>query len=198
MITEANSVPFNPGKQTVSIVNALFLATDYMNWLESGVVSVDWWDVHNSITTNGNVSDSLHGTTQYGDYGVLSSGGTGNGLNEPPANTPFPPYYGLQMVHNLIGNGGDMLIATSDQSLVETHVVGNKGDSLAVMLINKDPSNSYNVSLDVKHAAISKKATIYTYSENTAGVVVQEANDLPKHMTQLIAPYSITTIVFHS
>jgi alpha-L-arabinofuranosidase len=47
MITESNSVYGNPGKQSVSIVNALFLADDYMDWLQDGVTNVDWWDLHN-------------------------------------------------------------------------------------------------------------------------------------------------------
>lgn len=42
MVTETNSVSYNPGKQTVGRVNALFLADDYMNWLENGVANVDW------------------------------------------------------------------------------------------------------------------------------------------------------------
>src|SRR5438552_3251783 len=141
MITETNSVPYNPGKQTVSLVNALFLTTDYMNWLEHGVVNVDWWDTHNSIVTYGNNSATLYGTTQYGDYGLLSVGGTDGTQREPAANTPFPPYYGLQMVHYLIGNGGTMLANTSNQGMIEVHVVRHPGSKLSIMLINKDPSN---------------------------------------------------------
>jgi len=40
-VTETNSVPYNPGKQTVSLVNGLFAADDYMDWLENGVANVD-------------------------------------------------------------------------------------------------------------------------------------------------------------
>ncbi len=197
MITETNSAPYNPGKQTVSLVNALFVPTDYMNWLENGVTNVDWWDTHNGIVTYGNNSPSLYGTTQYGDYGVLSAGGSSNGLNEPPADTPFPAYYGLQMVHYLIGTGGTMLANTSDQSLVEVHIVRHKDRTLSILLVNKDPSNSYNVSLSFKDASISHEATVYTYGENSTGIAVQQERGLEKPLLQTIAPYSITTIVFH-
>jgi hypothetical protein len=197
MITETNSVPYNPGKQTVSLVNALFLATDYMNWLENGITNVDWWATHNSIVTYGNNSASLYGTTQYGDYGVLSSGGSSNGLSEPPADTPFPTYYGLQLVHDLIGNGGVALANTSDQSLVEAHVVRHFDGSLAVMLINKDPSNSYTVALSAKGAFPGRNATVYTYGENSTSVSMQQEDGLAAS-SPTIAPYSITTIVFHS
>ena len=36
MITETNSVSSNPGKQTLSVVNALYLEQDYLTWLENG------------------------------------------------------------------------------------------------------------------------------------------------------------------
>ncbi len=47
-ITETNSVSYNPGKQTTSLVNALFLDDQVMTWLENGVANVDWWAIHNS------------------------------------------------------------------------------------------------------------------------------------------------------
>src|SRR5581483_5678967 len=76
MLTETNSVSYNPGKQTVSLVNALYLADDYMAWLENGVANVDWWNLHNGPSTGNNNSSSLYGNAQYGDYGILSSGGS--------------------------------------------------------------------------------------------------------------------------
>ncbi|HZY74708.1 MAG TPA: hypothetical protein VFE40_00180, partial [Jatrophihabitantaceae bacterium] len=45
MITETNSVSSNPGKQTLSVVNALYLEQDYLGWLQNGVSSVDWWQI---------------------------------------------------------------------------------------------------------------------------------------------------------
>ena len=48
MVTETNSVSYNPGKQTTSLVNALFLADATLTWFENGVANVDWWALHNS------------------------------------------------------------------------------------------------------------------------------------------------------
>ncbi|HEY7355755.1 MAG TPA: cellulose-binding protein, partial [Ktedonobacterales bacterium] len=62
MTTETNSVSYNPGKQTTGLVNALYLAENYLTWLGNGVASVDWWDVHNSEVTGTNDSSSLYGT----------------------------------------------------------------------------------------------------------------------------------------
>jgi hypothetical protein len=85
LVTETNSVTGQPGKQSVSPINALFLVEDYLSWLRAGVQSVIWWDLHNSAT-KGKSSAALNGTTTYGDYGLLSSGDGG----EPPVDTPFP------------------------------------------------------------------------------------------------------------
>jgi hypothetical protein len=196
MITETNSVPYNPGKQTVSVVNALFLASDYMTWLDNGIANVDWWDTHNSIVTGTNDSSSLYGNAQYGDYGLLSSGGSANGISEPPANTPFPAYYGLQMVHNLIGQGGQTIATTSNQSLVEVHAVRHPNGKLSVMLINKDPSNSYTVSFNLSNVRAINNATIYTYGENSTQISEQHVESLHGSLQRTLAPYSITTINF--
>ena len=101
MVTETNSVSYNPGKQTTSLVNSLFLTDQVMTWLENGVTNVDWWAIHNS-PFDGNVDPALYGNYEFGDYGILSRGLTSaNGAVEPPAETPLPAYYGLQMLSRL-------------------------------------------------------------------------------------------------
>ncbi len=90
-----------------------------------------------------------------------------------------------------------MLANTSDQGLVEAHIVRHPGGKLSIMLINKDPSNSYNVALSFKDASISSNATIYTYGENSTAITAQEIQGFDRSQVQTLAPYSITTIVFH-
>ena len=90
MVTETNSVSSNPGKQTVSTVNALYLEQDYLAWLTSGVANIDWWQLHNNAIGTGDNGASLFGTATYGDYGVLSDGTLhqspppGRRVNRPP------------------------------------------------------------------------------------------------------------------
>ena len=143
-VTETNSVAYNPGKQTVSLVNALFVADDYATWLEQGVSNVDLWDLHNGAS-EGNASGALYGSASYGDYGLLASGGS----PEPAAETPFPAYDGLAMLSEL-GKAGDAFVsATSSQPLLGVHAVRQAGGNLALLLINKDPANSYAASVAV-------------------------------------------------
>lgn len=192
MTTETNSVSFNPGKQTTSLVNALYLAENYLTWLENGVTSVDWWDVHNSELTGTNDDPSLFGTTNYGDYGLLSVGNT----DEPPANTPFPDYYGLQIVSKVVGPFDRIVAASSDHDLVQAYAVRKWDGSVAVLLINTDPSTTYSVSI----AGIPKgfnNATIYTYGQTSTSVGIGFAHG-HNVTTQTIAPYSLTAVIFHS
>ena len=89
---------------------ALYLADTYSALLEQGVFTVHWWDVHNGIGTVTEVA----GQTDYGDYGLLSSGNCNadNTVCQPPLNTPFAPYHGLAMM-KLFAKPGDQFVRAS-------------------------------------------------------------------------------------
>lgn len=195
MVTETNSVSYNPGKQTVSLVNALFLDDNYMNWLENGVANVDWWDLHNSIMTGTNDSPSLYGTANYGDYGVLSSGESSNGVSEPPADTPFPTYYGLQMLHKFADACDQMLVASSNQSLVAVYAVKRADGSIGILLINKDPNTTYAVTLSWASFKPAPNPVAYFYGENSTSISrIREPGIVPDYL-QVLPPYSLTTLI---
>ncbi|WP_201373148.1 cellulose binding domain-containing protein [Ktedonobacter robiniae] len=192
-VTEMNSNGggYAPGKQTVSLVNGLFLADAYMTWLENGVFNVDWWAEHNGISTSGDNSSSLYGTANYGDMGVLSNGSSSGGVSEPPADTPFPPYYGLEMLGHVFSPGDTQVSSSSNQSLVAVHAVKQANGNLAVLLINKDPNTTYNVSLSLNGYSAGANATLYTYGENSSAITSTQGSS----SSVSIAPYSLTTVV---
>ncbi len=189
LVTESNSVASNPGKQTVSLVNALFLDEDYMGWLENGVANVDWWALYNGIVTTGDNSSSLYGSTNYGDYGVLSSGASANGQSEPAMNTPFPAYYGYEMLAKFTAPGDTMLSASSSQRLVSAYAVKHSDGSVAVLLVNADPSNSYNVSFSYNGFTPSSTVTSYFYGKGSTSITSQSLNGFS---TGTLPPYSLT------
>ena len=167
MITETNSVSSNPGKQTLSIVNALYLEQDYLTWLENGVSNVDWWQIHNGIVTSGDNGPALAGAAAYGDYGVLSDGScgtvSGSAVCEPPAETPFPAYYGLQALSRFIQPGDTLLRTASSQGLVQAFAARAPGGQVRVMVVNDDPSTSYPLSLDVPGYHLDRAAPVLCY-----------------------------------
>ena len=191
LVTETNSVAYNPGKQTLGIVNAMFIADEMLSWVENGATSVDVWDLHNGAV-GGNTSPSLYGSATYGDYGVLSNGSSG----ESTADAPFPTYYGLQMV-SLLGKAGDTLVATSSSnSLLTTHAVRQANGSLALILINKDPKNTINASVSLSGFTPSGTGTVYSYTPASNGVTSTNVSGEGTAFSIATQPYSITTIVF--
>ena len=170
--------------------DALFAADTYMTALENGVFTVDWWDTHNGPSA---ISTAPDGATDYGDGGVLSSGTCVGTTCEPPLNTPFPAYYSLAMLSKLALPGDTMVRAGTDQQLIAAHAVRNANGDLSVMLVNKDPANSYQVSLH--YAGFTPAAatpTVYTYGDEASSITSAAQGTAS---SQVLPPYSIETVV---
>jgi hypothetical protein len=196
MLTETNSVSSNPGKQTLSQVNALYLLQDYTAWIENGAANVDWWQLHNGMVTSGDNGSSLYGTQNYGDYGVLSDAtcGTVNGSQvcEPAADTPYPAYYGLQLEGQFIHPGDTLVSASSSASLVQSYAVKAADGSLRVLLVNDDPSNAYNVSLSYSGFTPSSAApSVATLAPPGSGITTASQGSAG---SQTLAPYTAEVI----
>lgn len=170
---------------------ALFLADAYSGLLAHGVFTVHWWNVHNGIGTVSTVA----GQTDYGDFGLLSSGGcTPDGsVCQPPVNTPFAPYHALSMM-NLFAQAGDQFIrAETDQPLVSAHAVRRRNGDLAVLLLNKDPDHSYAVTVDYAgFAPASGAPTVHTYRNGGTEITTTRKGSATR---QTLPPYSLTTLV---
>jgi Cellulose binding domain/Fibronectin type III domain len=180
----------NPGVDEDTQPAALFAADASMTALENGVFTVDWWDTHNGPTA---ISTAPDGATDYGDYGILSSGTCVGSTCEPPLNTPFPAYYAISMLSKLGLPGDTMVRAGTDNQLVAAHAVLNANGDLSVMLVNKDPVNSYPVSLH--YAGFTPAAatpTVYTYGDEATSITSAAQGT---SASQVLPPYSIETIV---
>ncbi|WP_245594614.1 cellulose binding domain-containing protein [Actinospica robiniae] len=180
----------NSGVDEDTQPDALFAADSYFTALEQGVFNVDWWDTHNGP---GTISTAPDGATDYDDWGVLSSGTCVGTVCEPAFNTPFPTYYGIQMLSD-VGKPGDLMVnAGTDNSLVAAHAVRQKNGDLAVMMVNKDPSNSYSVNLHYNgYLPSTATPTVYTYGDE-AGSITSAATGTSA--SQTLPPYSIETVV---
>jgi hypothetical protein len=181
IVTETSTTPIAQDTQPA----ALFGADMYMTWLENGVANVDWWDEHNG---EGTVT-TVNGATDYGDGGIFSSGSTGS-TNEPALNTPFAPYYGIEMLSKLAAPGDTMVTSSSSQSLLKVHAVRDTSGNLNVLIDNEDPSNSYTVSLTTNGFTPSGTPTVYTLASNATSIT-----SAPGSASSVTAgPYSLTVI----
>jgi hypothetical protein len=184
-LTEAN---VGVGQNTQP--GALFLADAYAKLLAGGVFTVQWWNLHNGIGTVSTVA----GQTDYGDFGMLSSGTcTADGTTcEPALNTPFAPYHGLSMVDRFVNTGDQFIRAATDQALVTAHAVRRANGDLAVLLVNKDPDNSYPVAIDYAgYAPAGTAPTVYSYTNGASSVTSAHTGTAT---SQTLPPYSLTVL----
>lgn len=170
---------------------ALFLADAYSGLLANGVFTVHWWNVHNGI---GRVT-TVAGQTDYGDFGLLSSGTcTSDGtVCEPPVNTPFAAYHGLSMMSRFARTGDQFIRAGSDQPMVTAHAVRRGNGEVAVLLVNKDPENEYPVTIDYAGFAPSSAApTVHTHTNGATAITTSQSGSAT---SRTLPPYSLTTLV---
>lgn len=186
-VTETNAT-LNKDTQSA----ALFASDNYMTWLENGIFTVDWWDLHNG--TGGPVT-TVDGQTDYNDEGVLSNASCTAGVCEPAAETPFAPYFGIQMLTRLGGAGDQMVRAASDQPLVAAHAVRRADGDLAVLLVNTDPTSSYPVTLSYTGFTPAAGApTVYSFGTGDTSIASAAQGTAT---TQTLPPYSLATVVLH-
>jgi hypothetical protein len=169
---------------------ALYAADTYFTALENGVFNVDWWDTRNG---EGTVSTAPDGATDYGDEGILSSGNcNSDNVCEPPLNTPFPAYYGIQMLSDVAMPGDTLVRAGSDNPLIAVHATRNADGDLSIELINKDPSNAYTINFHYDGwQPGSAPPTVYTYGDEATSITQAQQGT---SATQVIQPYSIETV----
>lgn len=109
--------------------------------------------------------------------------------------TPFPAYYGLQMLNKLAGSGGEMIHVSSNQNLLAVHAVRQNGNRLALLLINKDPSRNFSVTFSLKGYTPASSATIYFYGKSSPTLLETQDPAFKDTLSEDIPPYSLLTIV---
>ncbi|WBP84751.1 cellulose binding domain-containing protein [Kitasatospora cathayae] len=183
-VTEANAQAYLDTSP-----NGLFAPDDYLTWLENGAFNVDWWDLRNG--TDCTKVTTVEGATDYNDGGMVSSGSP----CEPAVNTPFPAYYGIQMISRLGAPGDTLVKAASSSSLLTAHAVRRANGDVDVMLINKDPNNDATVNLSYTgFTPSSATPTVHSYLKNAHGIGTTQSGS---PTTQTVPAYGITVVQMH-
>lgn len=193
VVTENNSVSFNPGKQTTSLVNALFLADSTGQILQTKFNALVWWDLHNSQEKGNNNSSALYGWRAYGDYGVLG-----------PKNGGYPTYYVTKLLASFARGGDKVVQATSGSTLLSIYAVKRASGALTLLLINKHPTSTLAGTVNLKNYAPKSSASVLFYgkTQDTAAKTGKGSRDLAastktgvKSMFSVsCAPYSVTLL----
>ncbi len=162
MIMENNSVSTDPGKQTTSLVNALYLADSWGQACTVGGDAFVWWDLHNSTETTGNNSPVLYGWRNWGDYGVLSAG-PASGIGDP-LNTPYPTFHAFDLLRRFASPGDVLVQAGSTHPLVSVYAV--KSASVGrprLLIINKARSLTIRADIRLLNAPTAREALLHQY-----------------------------------
>lgn len=196
MITENNSVYATPGKQSVSLVNALYLADSLANVMKTEAAGFVWWDLRNGQdATGGNNSASLYGWRNYGDYGIVS------GTNER-----YPTYYAFKILQHFARNGDVSLTTSTNYYELPVYAVLHPNGQVSVMVINKTPTSQLASQLTLSGFTPSGTATVWSYGipqdnaahtgSGSADVAVSSFDGAKQVLSYTFGPYSITVFTF--
>ncbi|HEX2861412.1 MAG TPA: hypothetical protein VHN79_07220, partial [Lacunisphaera sp.] len=165
IVTENNSVYSDPGKQSTSLVNGLFLADSIGNLLQTEVNGLMWWDIRNGTPVSngqllGNQSGSLYGWRNYGDYGMLSSPTAGYATTYYER---YPTYHVMKLLSSFARGGDAVVKATSSSSQLAVFAAKRADGALTLLVLNKDPAATLTASIALTGFAPPATANVYSY-----------------------------------
>ncbi|MEA3187973.1 MAG: hypothetical protein QOD99_1803 [Chthoniobacter sp.] len=194
-MTELNSVSSDPGKQTASVVNALFFADCIGALAKTEFKACLWWDLWNGPIAKNNNSPLLHGSSDFGDYGVAF-------YNQSPPRgkgySLYPTFYAAKMLAQW-GRGGDQVLdAHSDSRLLSTYAARLTDGTLSLLVINKHPTAGLNAHVTLEgFTPKSATADVLHYgleNENGSDISSSIFRGAAGEFSYTFAPYSITVL----
>lgn len=166
---EYNSVNTNPGKQTVSIVNALYAGMVQGEIMKAGLFRAVIHDSGGSgCNTGGNNSPALYGWQSFGSYDLfpltVSLPSCSSGANVT-ADTPFPTARSFALSEQFGLPGSTMLGTTVSSALPNVRAYADQqGSGYGLMLFNLDEYNPATIYIGIANApAKSYTGSITTY-----------------------------------
>ena len=197
--TENNSISTNPGKQSTSLVNGLYLADSLGHILQTEFNACLWWDLRNGQESGNNNDSGLYGWRPYGDYGVVDSAN--------PAGR-YPTFYVAKLL-KYFARGGDRIVnATSDYPLLTVFAAQRQDTSLTLLVINKHPTATLTANLALTGYQPDTNVVLYSYgipqdqaAQSGSGspdvALTNRVLSLPG-TTLAFAPYSVSVLTFQS
>lgn len=192
LCTENNSVYANPGKQSTSLVNGLFLADSIATAMKTEFNGVIWWDLRNGQSTGNNNSSSLYGWRAYGDYGVAA------GFER------YPTSYTLKLLQYFARAGDSLATASSSDTLLSAYAVHRTNGALTLLIINKDPVNSRTGQFTIQNFSPRGDIVIRSYGipqdeaartgSGWLDVAGASVTNITTNFSRAFAPYSASVL----
>ena len=152
-VTENNSDAGAMGRQSTSLVNALYLADSTCQLIETEFRSYIWWDLrNNSSETDGDFDPTIYGWRSNGDYGIMTG-----------SNLPYPTFYAEKLLQSFARPGDTVLAASSDNLLLSAYAVRRTNGALTMLVINKDMVTNLTGQIALTNFVPWSIATIRSY-----------------------------------
>jgi alpha-L-arabinofuranosidase len=196
-VTEINSDAGAMGRQSTSLVNALYLADSTGQLMKTSFRSHLWWDLHNGSETDGDFDPTIYGWRTNGDYGLLNA-----------ANAPYPTFYAQQMLRYFARPGDAVLNGTSDNPLLSAYAVHRANGALTLLVINKDMATNLTGQLALTNFSPWTTATIQSYGipqdlaagpgagPESPGIATSSYSPAGTNFTYEFPPLSLTLFTF--
>jgi alpha-L-arabinofuranosidase len=196
-VTENNSDAGEMGRQSTSLVNALYLADSTSELMKTEFRSYIWWDLHNGADTDGDFDPTIYGWRANGDYGILDG-----------SNLPYPTFYAEKLLQYFARPGDSVLNATSDNLLLSAYAVRRTNGALTLLVINKDMGTNLSGQIALANFTPWTTATVQSYGipqdqavENNKSLALQDIatanySGVGTNFTYVFPPLSLTLFTF--
>jgi hypothetical protein len=151
-VTENNSDAGRQGRQSTSLVNAIYYADSLSQLMRTEFNSFIWWDLRNSADTGGSFDPTLYGWRTNGDLGMI--GGLTN---------RYPEFYAAKLMQYFARPGGAVLEAGSDCLLLSAYAVRCTNGALALLVLNKDTAANFTTQIALTNFAPAARAIVQSY-----------------------------------
>ena len=166
---EIGSVYSTPGKQSMSITQALYAGQVIGEMLDDGVARATWWFGYGNCETDGNMSSSLYGWQDFGGYEVFEAGPNNYGCNagDAPTNgTLTPTARAFQVASHFVRKGEHVLRVTASSLPNVRAYASTYNGGYAVMLFNLDENAAVTVPVRITGKTSGSGGTTWTYDKS--------------------------------
>lgn len=169
-VGELGSTYGTPGKQTMSITQALYAAQVAGELLNDGVARATWWIGYggcNSKNDGGDFSPSLYGWQDFGGYMIFSDGTVQDGCSstDVPRGTLLPTARALQVASHFVRSGEHMLgLSKTALSKVRAYASTYQG-GYALLLVNLSETATTDVPVTIAGKSSGSGGEIVTYDK---------------------------------
>jgi hypothetical protein len=150
--TENNSDSGAQGRQSTSLVNALYYADSLAQLMNTEFNSHVWWDLRNGSDTSGSFDPTLYGWRTVGDLGMIT------GLTNR-----YPTFYAAKLMQYFARPGDTILAASSDYKLLPVYAARRADGALSCLVLNKDTEASFNAQIAIAGFIPDSGAVIRSY-----------------------------------